>query len=124
MATTDTDGATCRSRRALTQTAEVGLVRPSPRGDLPHRLHRRVTDGVDAVVEVDRRIAVRRKELDALAETRRARGVGDREPAVLVAGEGIRDPRALDGLGREWLVGGERLEAGVHPRAVARRHAD
>src|SRR3989442_10800947 len=25
MATTDTDGATCRSRRALTQTAEVGL---------------------------------------------------------------------------------------------------
>src|SRR2546426_1547306 len=72
MATTDTDGATCRSRRALTQTAEVGLVRPPPRGDLPHRLHRRVTDGVDAVVEVDRRIAVRRKELDALAETRRA----------------------------------------------------
>src|SRR3989442_10464587 len=103
MATTDTDGAPCRSRRALTQTAEVGLVRPSPRGDLPHRLHRRVTDGVDAVVEVDRRIAVRREELDALAEMRHARGGGDREPALLVTGEGIRDPPALDGLGRVML---------------------
>src|SRR3989475_10704448 len=108
MATTDTDGATCRSRRALTQTAEVGLVRPSPRGDLPHRLHRRVTDGVDAVVEVDRRIAVRREELDALAETRRARGGGDREPALLVTRQAIHRPPAPGRIGRGRLVGGVR----------------
>src|SRR2546428_3710359 len=111
MATTDTDGATCRSRRALTQTAEVGLVRPSPRGDLPHRLHRRVTDGVDAVVEVDRRIAVRREELDALAAMRHAPGGGGREPAVLVTGAGIRHPPALHGLRRGWPFRGGRPEA-------------
>src|SRR2546427_5502457 len=32
MATTDTAGATCRSRRALTQTAEVGLTLVGPSG--------------------------------------------------------------------------------------------
>src|SRR3989442_12627605 len=116
MATTDTDGAPCRSRRALTQTAEVGLVRPSPRGDLPHRLHRRVTDGVDAVVEVDRRIAVRREELRAPPQTRRAPGGGGREPARLVPPAGLPDPPAPPGARREPPLARGRPEGrGGHP---------
>src|SRR2546425_1432694 len=39
MATTDTDGATCRSRRALTQTAEVGLARTEHDADGTARGH-------------------------------------------------------------------------------------
>src|SRR5439155_25438356 len=84
------------------------------RGDLPNRLDVRAAHRVHPIVEVHRRVTVWREELDALGQARRARRVGDRELAVLVAGEGVLDPRPLDRLGREGLVGRERLEAGVH----------
>src|SRR5438067_10118901 len=79
-------------------------VRPAAGGDVPHRLDARAAHAPDAIVEVEGRIAVRRDELDALAEPRRARRIRDRQPAVLVAREAVFDPGTLDGLGRKRLV--------------------
>src|SRR6266849_5038599 len=69
------------------------LVRAPSRRDRPHRLDAAAADHVDPVVEIDGGIAMRGEELDALAEMRRARGIGDGEPAVLVAGEAVGDAR-------------------------------
>ena len=46
------------------------LLTPPPARDVPHRLHRLPPHHVDLVVEVDGWIAVRREELDELAERR------------------------------------------------------
>src|SRR5438445_10989178 len=91
----------------------VCSVAAAPRRDRPHRVHAVTAHDVDAVVEVDGRVAVRREELDALAEPGRARGIGDGEPAVLVAGESVREAGPLDRLGRKRLVGRERLEPAI-----------
>src|SRR5436853_7336592 len=60
-------------------------VGPAAPGDVPHRLHAGAAHAPHAVVEVDRRVAVGRKELDALAPPARTRAVGERQTAVLVA---------------------------------------
>src|SRR5256884_1303134 len=98
-------------------------VGPAAAGDIPHRLHAGAAHAPHAVVEVDRRVAVGRKELDALAQPGRTREVGDRQPAVLVAREPVFDAGALDGLRREGLVGRKRLQSAVHHRAIGRRPA-
>src|SRR5687767_9504677 len=98
------------SRSGAMSTLSVGA---SARGDRPDVDDLAVADDMDPIVKVDRRIAMGREELDALAELHRAIGVGEREPAVLVAGEAVLDAGTLDRLGRERLVGRERLEPGV-----------
>src|SRR5438094_101516 len=98
-------------------------VGPAARGDVPHRLHAEAAHAPHAVVEVDRRVAVGREELDALAQPGRTRGVGDRQRAVLVAREPVLAAGALDGLRRKGLVGRKRLQSTVHHRAIGRRHA-
>src|SRR3989449_487027 len=92
-------------------------------GDVPHLLHAGAAHAPHAVVEVERRVAVGREELDAVAQPGRARRIGDRQPPVLVAREAVGDAGTLDGLGREGLVGGEGLQPAVHHRAIGRRHA-
>src|SRR5881296_931715 len=92
-------------------------------GDVPHLLHPGPAHAPDAVVEVERRVAVGREEFDAVTQPGRARRIGDRQPPVLVAREAVGDAGTLDGLGREGLVGGEGLQPAVHHRAIGRRHA-
>src|SRR5438128_2485692 len=101
--------------------APVWLIRAPARADVPHRLDLVAAHRVDPVVEVDRRVAVWREELDALAQLGRARGIGDRQPPVLVAREGKLDTRPLHRLGREGLIGREGLEPALdqRPRAPA-----
>src|SRR5438093_13728520 len=96
-----------RQSEAAAPGAPMYLIRAAARGDVPHRLDLVAAHRVDPVVEVDRRIAVGREELDALAEPRPARGVGDRQAPVLVAREAVLDARALHRLGRKRLVGRE-----------------
>src|SRR6202008_2143507 len=67
----------------------IALVGAAARRDFPDGLDRRPAHDPHAVVEVEGGIAVRREELDALAQARGARGIGERQPAVLVAGETV-----------------------------------
>src|SRR5947199_4887885 len=87
--------------------APVWLIRAAARGDVPHRLDLVAAHCVDPVVEVDRRVAVWREELDALAQLGRARGIDERQPPVLVAREGKLDTRPLQCHGWERLFGRE-----------------
>src|SRR3989442_15616647 len=63
-------------------------------GDVPHLLHAGAAHAPHAVVEVERRVAVGREELDPARAPR------------LVAREAVGDAGTLDGLGREGLIGG------------------
>src|SRR5215475_13314299 len=81
--------------------------------DVPDGFHLLAAHHVDAVVEVDGGIAVRRDELDELAESRQPSGLRHGEAPVLVTRPGVRDTGALDRLGHERLVRGEGLEAAV-----------
>src|SRR3984893_16245164 len=101
----------------------TGLLGPSPPGDLPDRLHRAPAHRVDAVVEVDGGVAVRREELDELPELGQPLRLGGHEPPVLVASPGILHARPLHRLGHEGPVRREGLEAAVHHRHLLARHA-
>src|SRR3989442_15192835 len=58
----------------------VCSVGAAPRRDRPHRVHAVTAHDVDAVVEVDGRVAVRRGEIEALAAPGRAPWGAGREP--------------------------------------------
>src|SRR4029434_2536409 len=82
-------------------------------GDLPDRLDLVSAHGVDLVVEVEGRIAVRREELDAVAQARSAVRIHDGEPAVLVARPRDLEPGPLHRLRRERPVRRKRFEAAI-----------
>src|SRR6266542_6589287 len=100
------------------------LLRAAAARDVPDGLHLPAPHGVDAIVEVDGRVAVRREEFDELAQGREPPYLRDHETSVLVPCPRIRHARALDGLGHEGLVGGEGLEPAVHHGHLPRRHAE
>src|SRR5882724_6757001 len=61
------------------------LLRAAAARDVPDRFHLLPTHRVDAVVQIDGRVAVRREELDELAERGQSPVFGHHETAVLVA---------------------------------------
>src|SRR5262249_6795363 len=81
--------------------------------DVPDGFHLLAAHHVDAVVEVDGGIAVRREELDELAEGGQPSRLRYGEAPVLVARPGVGDSGTFERLGHERLVGGEGLEPTV-----------
>src|SRR5215468_5000549 len=92
--------------------------------DVPDGFHLLAAHHVDAVVEVDGGIAVRREELDELAEGGQPSRLRYGEAPVLVARPGVGDSGTLERLGHERLVGGEGLEPTVDHGHLLGRHAD
>jgi tRNA-dihydrouridine synthase B len=100
------------------------LLRAAPPRDVPHRLHPVPAHGMDPVVEVERGVAVRGKELDLVAQVGTPVGIQDGEPSMLVASPRELDPRPLHRLRDERPVRRERLEAGIDDCPVRPGHAD
>src|SRR4029450_670994 len=99
-------------RRARRTPGPPPLALAAP-GDVPDRLDLVAAHRVDLVVEVEGGIAVRREELDAVAEARRAVRVDDREAAVLVPRPRELEAGPLHCLRRKRPVRREGLEAAV-----------
>src|SRR5262245_39728084 len=91
--------------------------------DVPDGFHLLAAHHVDAVVEVDGGIAVRREELDELAEGGQPSRLRYGEAPVLVARPGVGDSGTFERLGHERLVGGKGLEATVDHGQLLGRHA-
>src|SRR2546428_8293130 len=77
---------------------------PAAGGDVPHRLHARTAHAPHAIVEVERRVAVRREELDALPQPHPALRGAQRQAPLLLAPQARLHARTLHGPGREWVV--------------------
>src|SRR5436190_967700 len=92
--------------------------------DRPDVDQRVTADNVIGVVEVHRRVAMRRCAFDAAAEPGPFRALRQDELAVLVTEELVAAaPRRALGHLRDGAVGGERLEAGVGGDVAARVRA-
>src|SRR5690606_1822887 len=104
-------------------TINTKLLALAARRDRPHLFDLAAPDDMDVIVEVDGGIAVRRDELDAVANPDLARGLAQIETAMLVARPSVGDPWQVQRHGRERPVGREGLVAGVHNRE-ARRTGD
>src|SRR5215468_888635 len=109
-------------RRARRMPGPPLLALAAP-GDLPDRLDLVPAHGVELVVEVEGGIAVRREELDAVAEAGGAVWIHDGEAAVLVARPRELEAGPLHRLRRKRPVRREGLEAAIddgqlHARAT------
>src|SRR5439155_9887715 len=91
-------------------------------GDVPDGFNLGAAHGVDAIVQIDGGVAVRREELHELTEHGYA-ALLRHESAVLIARPRVFDTRPLDRLGDEGLVRRERLEAAVDHGHSRRGHA-
>src|SRR5690242_11134611 len=87
----------------------------APAGDdRPDRRESVTADGVNPVVEIDGRVAVRDVELEAVSQLRERNPRRRRELSELVARESVGPAGLLLGPGRSARVGRERLDPGVH----------
>src|SRR5438046_5135743 len=91
-------------------------------GDVPDGFDLGAAHGVDAIVQIDSGVAVRREELHELTERGHA-ALLRHESAVLIARPRVFDTRPLDRFGDEGLVRRERLEAAVDHGHGGRGHA-
>jgi hypothetical protein len=92
----------------------------APRDNAPDPFDNASPDGVDPIVEVDGRVAVRDIELEAVADPGKISARASRDPAELVAVEVVDESGAILGLRRDGRVGGEGLDTGVdrHPAGM------
>ena len=73
---------------------------------------------MDAVIEIDRRVAVRGNESDAIPKAEAIRGVVEEHVAELIPGPSVPRARDVDYIGSERSIRGECFEAGVYGNAV------
>jgi hypothetical protein len=73
---------------------------------------------MDAVIEIDCRVAVRGNEADAIPKAEAIRGAIEEDVAELIAGPSIAGSGDVDYIGSEGSIRGEGFEARVDGNAV------